>query len=59
MRYDSEVFTGDLLTQTSETTDLQWFGLDELPESISPPVIPVWKRCVEVLKERIEGKDDF
>ena len=50
--YLCENFTGDTINQTDETTDLKWFGLDELPENISPPVIPALKRCVEVLRER-------
>ena len=50
--YLCEDFSGDLLYKTNETTDLQWFRLDELPENISPPVIPALKRCVEVLRER-------
>ena len=54
--YLCEDFTGELLTETDETTDLRWFVLDELPENISPPVIPALKRCVEVLKERSETK---
>ena len=51
--YLCEDFAGDLITQTNETTDLQWFGLDELPENISPPVKPALKRCLEVLRERM------
>ena len=50
--YLCEDFIGELLTQTDETTDLKWFGLDELPENISPPVKPILKRCLEVLKQR-------
>ena len=45
--YLCEDFTGDATNQTDETTDLKWFRLDELPENISPPVIPALKRCVE------------
>jgi len=56
--YLCEDFTGDMLSQTYETTDLQWFRLDELPEKISPPVKPALRKCVEVLKERTEGKHD-
>ena len=50
--YLCDDFTGALLTETSETTDLQWFTIDALPENISLPVKPVIKRCVEVLKTR-------
>lgn len=54
--YLCEGFTGEMLLETNETADLQWFGFDELPSNISPPVIPALRRCVEVLKERAEGK---
>ena len=50
--YLCEDFSGEMITQTDETTDLQWFYLDELPENISPPTIPALKRCVELLRER-------
>jgi ADP-ribose pyrophosphatase YjhB (NUDIX family) len=50
--YLCEDFSGDMITQTDETTDLRWFELNELPEQISPPVIPVLERCLEVLKEK-------
>jgi predicted house-cleaning noncanonical NTP pyrophosphatase (MazG superfamily)/8-oxo-dGTP pyrophosphatase MutT (NUDIX family) len=50
--YLCEDFSGELVTQTDETTELQWFGLDELPDNISPPTIPALKRCVEELKKR-------
>ena len=55
--YLCEDFSGDMIMQTEETSDLQWFGLDELPENISPPVMPPLKRCVEFLKERIKSKE--
>lgn len=42
-----------LLTETNETADLQWFSLDELPENISPPVKPALRKCVEVLRGRL------
>ncbi|MCM3269506.1 NUDIX hydrolase [Paenibacillus elgii] len=30
-------FSGDLLSQTNETTELKWFNIDELPDDIFPP----------------------
>ncbi|MDR3121935.1 MAG: NUDIX hydrolase [Clostridiales bacterium] len=50
--YLCEDFSGEMKAQTDETSDLRWFEIDNLPENISPPTIPVLKRCVEVLKER-------
>ena len=47
-------FTGELTAETGETAGFQWFSIDELPESISPPVKPVLARCVEVLQERMK-----
>ena len=51
--YLCEDFTGELLTETTETADLKWFSLDALPENISPPVKPALTRCVEMLRERM------
>ena len=48
-------FTGKLMPEANETTDLQWFPLDELPDNISPPVRPALKRCLEVLTARVKG----
>ena len=50
--YLCEDFTGDPVINTDETTSLQWFEIDSLPENISPPVIPALKRCVALLGER-------
>jgi 8-oxo-dGTP pyrophosphatase MutT (NUDIX family)/NTP pyrophosphatase (non-canonical NTP hydrolase) len=52
--YLCEDFSGNLLTQSNETTDLRWFGPDELPENISPPVKPALARCLELLKNKAE-----
>lgn len=30
-------FSGEMITQSDETLDLQWFPIDQLPENISPP----------------------
>ena len=50
--YLCEDFSGELVRETNETSDLQWFEIDDLPESISPPDKPAFLRCVEVLKMR-------
>jgi 8-oxo-dGTP pyrophosphatase MutT (NUDIX family)/RimJ/RimL family protein N-acetyltransferase len=50
--YLCEDFSGILVRETNETSDLQWFEIDDLPESISPPDKPAFLRCVEVLKTR-------
>jgi len=47
-----EKFSGELLSQTDETTDLKWFDINNLPENISPPCIPILKKCVELLRVR-------
>ena len=54
--YLCENFSGEPITQTNETTDLRWFGLDNLPKNISPPTIPALKRCVDLLTERAKSK---
>lgn len=43
-------FSGDLVRQTSETTDLQWFDLDNLPD-VSPPTKPALRKCFEILQQ--------
>ncbi|MCL2198545.1 MAG: NUDIX hydrolase [Defluviitaleaceae bacterium] len=50
--YLCEDFYGDLLPQTDETTELRWFDINNLPENISPPVVPIMKKCVEFLRSR-------
>jgi len=30
-------FSGDLLAQTNEVSELRWFGIDDIPDNISPP----------------------
>jgi 8-oxo-dGTP pyrophosphatase MutT (NUDIX family) len=48
--YLCEDFSGEPISETDETTDLQWFPLDDLPENLSPPTKPALARCVEMLK---------
>jgi len=50
--YLCEDFSGEMQPCTDETTALQWFEYENLPENISPPVIPILTRCVEILRER-------
>ena len=52
--YLCEEFSGSILPQTDETSDLRWFEIDQLPENFSPPTLPVIKRCVEIIRERIK-----
>jgi len=54
--YLCEDYSGEITSETNETTDLQWFPFDELPENISPPVKPVLFQCVETLKERVKNR---
>jgi len=50
--YLCEDFAGEMLPQTDETVTLQWFDINDLPQNISPPVVPVLARCIEILKKR-------
>ena len=50
--YLCEDFTGEIINQTNETDDLQWFEINNLPDNISPPVVTVIKKCIDILKER-------
>ena len=52
--YLCEDFSGELTPDINEVEDLQWFELDNLPENISPMVMPPLTRCIEVLKERVQ-----
>jgi len=47
-------FSGELLPQAEEVSDLKWFSLDDLPDNISPPCKLPLRRCVEVLKRCAE-----
>jgi 8-oxo-dGTP pyrophosphatase MutT (NUDIX family) len=50
--YLCEDFTGTLRPQAEEVTDLQWFDLDHLPDSIMPLCQRPLDTCVAVLKSR-------
>ena len=53
--YLCEDFIGEMTSQTNETDELKWFEIDGLPDNISPPVVPVITRCVEIIKGRTDG----
>ncbi|MBN1777313.1 MAG: NUDIX hydrolase [Clostridiales bacterium] len=50
--YLCEDFSGTPVAQTDETTDLQWFALDDLPANIMPIVRRPLKDCIKLLKSR-------
>jgi len=50
--YLCEDFSGEPRLQADEVAELRWFALDELPDNISPPTVPMLARCVEILRER-------
>jgi len=52
MVYLCDDFTGEIITETNETTDLRWFEIDSLPENISPPVQKPLAQCINILKKR-------
>jgi 8-oxo-dGTP pyrophosphatase MutT (NUDIX family) len=47
-----EDFSGELIHNSDETTALQWFELDFLPDKISPPVKKPLAWCIDILKKR-------
>ena len=51
--YICEDFTGELLTETDETSELRWFGIDGIPENISPPDKRAVEKFVENIKKRV------
>ena len=50
--YLCDDFSGEMINNTDETTDLQWFHINSMPDNLSPPTRLVLARCVELLKER-------
>ena len=50
--YLCEDFSGIPLPETDETTDLQWFPLDALPENIMPLARRPLADCLKRLRER-------
>lgn len=44
--YLCDNFEGELKCQIEELTDLRWFDIDQLPEDLSPPAIPVLRAFV-------------
>jgi len=49
--YITNDFSGELITQTNETTDLKWFPLNDLPENITPIDIPIIKKAISHLTQ--------
>jgi 8-oxo-dGTP pyrophosphatase MutT (NUDIX family) len=50
--YLCEDYSGTPVTQTDETTDLQWFALDELPANIMPIIRRPLADCLKLLRSR-------
>ena len=48
--YICKDFSGELLSETNETTDLKWFNIDNIPEKISP----LDKKPIQVFLEYIK-----
>jgi len=40
-------FEGELIPQQSEVTNLKWFDINNIPENLSPPTKPAFKKFVE------------
>jgi len=55
--YLCEEFSGEIVTETTETTDLRWFDINSLPENISPPVQKPLAQCIDILRARISIPD--
>lgn len=50
--YLCEDFYGTPITETNETSDLQWFDINSLPSNINPPVKEALANCVNRIKLR-------
>lgn len=46
-------FTGTLQCQQSEVLDLKWFDIDNIPEKLSPPIVPALKKFIEMQSKNI------
>jgi ADP-ribose pyrophosphatase YjhB (NUDIX family) len=49
--YICREFTGELLRETGETTELKWFDLDDFPSDISPPDVEPLKAFAEFIRK--------
>lgn len=49
--YLCDDFEGEMRRQSSEVLELKWFDIEEIPEKLSPPIIPALKKFVEIMKE--------
>ena len=45
-------FSGEMLSETDETSDLKWFDIDNLPKEINPTDIEPLKAFIEYCKQR-------
>ncbi len=45
-------FSGTPSFQKEECIDLQWFDLDDIPENLSPPIIPALKKFIDIQHTR-------
>lgn len=50
--YTCKDYSGDLLKQESEVSDLKWFDMDDIPEKLSPPVKLILE---QFCKEKCDG----
>ena len=50
INYVCRDFTGELLPETDETSELKWFDIDNLPQNISPPDIEPLNAFFEYMK---------
>jgi len=50
--YLCENFSGAPLERSDEASELKWFAAGELPEDISPPVLPALRACLALLNSR-------
>jgi 8-oxo-dGTP pyrophosphatase MutT (NUDIX family) len=52
--YYTNEFSGDMVERNEESKGCRFFGIDELPESISPPVVPVVKRLTGKYEDLVD-----
>lgn len=44
--YKSRHVTGKLLLNPDEHTEAQYFDLDDIPQDLSPPLLPIFKKLI-------------
>ena len=50
--YLCDDFSGTTIFQEEECLDLQWFAFDNIPEKLSPPIIPALKKFIELHRSK-------